>query len=65
MALVMTGMGHDGRDGALAIKRAGGKTAAQDQASSVIFGMPRAAIDAGAIDEVAALGDLATWLRYA
>ena len=65
LAIVMTGMGRDGAAGALAIKRADGKTLAQDQATSVIFGMPKAAIDAGAIDEVAALGDIATWLRYA
>jgi two-component system chemotaxis response regulator CheB len=65
LAVVMTGMGKDGAAGALAIKRAAGKTLAQDQATSVIYGMPRAAIDAGAIDQVAALGDIATWLRYA
>ena len=65
LAVVMTGMGKDGAAGALAIKRADGKTLAQDQASSVIYGMPRAAIDAGAIDEVAALGDIPAWLRYA
>lgn len=65
LAVVMTGMGKDGAAGALAIKRADGKTLAQDQASSVIYGMPKAAIDAGAIDEVAALADIPGWLRYA
>jgi two-component system chemotaxis response regulator CheB len=65
VAVVMTGMGKDGAAGALAIKRAEGKAIAQDQASSVIFGMPKAAIDAGAIDEVVALADIAGWLRYA
>lgn len=65
LAVVMTGMGKDGAAGALAIKRAGGKTLAQDQATSVIYGMPKAAVDAGAIDEVCALGDIAAWLRYA
>jgi two-component system chemotaxis response regulator CheB len=64
LAVVMTGMGKDGAAGALAIKRADGKTLAQDQATSVIYGMPKAAIDAGGIDEIAALGDIATWLRY-
>src|SRR6185295_5518643 len=62
LAVVMTGMGKDGAAGALAIKRADGRTLAQDQASSVIYGMPRAAIDAGAIDAVA---DIPAWLRYA
>jgi two-component system chemotaxis response regulator CheB len=65
LGLVMTGMGKDGAAGALAIKRAEGKTCAQDQQTSVIYGMPKAAIDAGAIDEVLPLGDIASWLRYA
>ena len=65
LAIVMTGMGRDGAAGALAIKRADGKTLAQDQATSMIYGMPRAAVDAGGIDEVAALDDIAAWLRYA
>ena len=65
VGVVMTGMGKDGMAGALAIKRADGKTIAQDQASSVIWGMPKAAIDAGAIDETVALSDIAGWLRYA
>jgi two-component system chemotaxis response regulator CheB len=65
VGVVMTGMGKDGAAGALAIKRADGKTIAQDQATSVIFGMPKAAIDAGAIDEVVALGDIAGWLKFA
>ncbi|HEU0034376.1 MAG TPA: chemotaxis response regulator protein-glutamate methylesterase [Kofleriaceae bacterium] len=65
LAVVMTGMGKDGAAGALAIKRAQGKTLAQDAETSVIYGMPKAAIDAGAIDEVAALADIAAWLRYA
>ena len=65
LAVVMTGMGKDGAQGALAIKRAEGKTLAQDQATSVIYGMPKAAVDLGAIDEVAPLSDIAAWLRYA
>jgi two-component system, chemotaxis family, protein-glutamate methylesterase/glutaminase len=65
LAIVMTGMGKDGAAGALAIKRASGRTLAQDQASSVIHGMPKAAVDAGGIDEIAALADIPAWLRYA
>jgi two-component system, chemotaxis family, protein-glutamate methylesterase/glutaminase len=64
VAVVMTGMGKDGAAGALAIKRADGKTLAQDQDTSVIFGMPKAAIEAGGIDDVAPLGELASRLRY-
>ena len=65
LAVVMTGMGKDGAAGALAIKKADGKTCAQDELSSVIYGMPKAAVDAGAIDEVIPLAEIATWLRYA
>jgi two-component system chemotaxis response regulator CheB len=65
IGIVMTGMGKDGAAGALAIKQADGKTIAQDQATSVIYGMPKAALDAGAIDEVVPLGEIASWLRRA
>lgn len=65
LAVVMTGMGKDGAAGALAIKKLEGKTCAQDQQTSVIYGMPKAAVEAGAIDEVLPLGDIAGWLRYA
>jgi two-component system, chemotaxis family, protein-glutamate methylesterase/glutaminase len=62
IGVVMTGMGKDGAAGVAAIKAAEGKTLAQDEASSVIFGMPRAAIATGAIDQVVALDDLAARL---
>jgi two-component system, chemotaxis family, protein-glutamate methylesterase/glutaminase len=65
LGVVMTGMGKDGAAGALAIKKAEGKTVAQDKETSVIYGMPKAAVDAGAIDEICALGDIAAWMRYA
>ncbi len=63
IGLIMTGMGKDGAEGLLAIKQAGGKTLAQDKASSVIFGMPKAALELDAVDEIVALDDVATKLQ--
>jgi two-component system, chemotaxis family, protein-glutamate methylesterase/glutaminase len=63
IGLVMTGMGRDGAAGLAAIKRVDGITLAQDQQSSVIFGMPKAAIDAGVVDEVLALDQIARRLQ--
>ncbi len=55
---VLTGMGNDGAAGASAIKSAGGLVLAQDEASSVIFGMPSEAIKTGAVDQVLGIDDI-------
>jgi two-component system chemotaxis response regulator CheB len=55
IGVIMTGMGRDGAQGLLGMKRAGAWTIAQDEATSVIFGMPREAIELGAVHEVAPL----------
>jgi two-component system chemotaxis response regulator CheB len=46
----MTGMGSDGVEGLAALRAAGGVTLVQDEASSVVFGMPKAALDRGAAE---------------
>jgi two-component system chemotaxis response regulator CheB len=58
IGVIMTGMGRDGAKGMLEMKNAGAWTIAQDEATSVIFGMPREAIELGAVHEVAPLGRL-------
>jgi two-component system chemotaxis response regulator CheB len=59
---ILTGMGSDGAQGLLKMKRAGARTVAQDEASCVVFGMPREAIRAGAVDRVVPLHRMAAEL---
>jgi two-component system chemotaxis response regulator CheB len=56
VAVLLTGMGHDGARGMAELARAGARTFAQDEATSVIYGMPKAAVLAGAVGESLPLG---------
>jgi len=62
LGILLTGMGRDGAEGLLAIAKAGGSTIAQDEQSSVVFGMPKAAIDLGAAQQVLPLTVIASTL---
>ncbi len=55
VGVILTGMGGDGAQGLLEMKTAGARTLAQDEASCVVFGMPKVAIELGAADKVIAL----------
>ena len=58
LAVMMTGMGQDGLDGCKKIRGAGGQILVQDQATSVVWGMPRLVAEAGLVDEILPLSDL-------
>jgi two-component system chemotaxis response regulator CheB len=59
LLVMLTGMGHDGRDATAAMVAAGGCAIAQDEASSVVWGMPGAIAQAGLCEHVLPLGDIA------
>ncbi len=58
IGVILTGMGRDGAAGLLEMRKAGAFTLAQDEASCIVFGMPREAIALGAADEIASLSDM-------
>ena len=59
LGVLLTGMGRDGARGMLAIKQRGGRTIAQDEGTSVVYGMPKAAADIGAADSILPLPQIA------
>ena len=63
IGVMLTGMGGDGADAMLEMSRAGAYNIAQDEATCVVFGMPRQAIAAGGVHEIAALPDIASRLE--
>jgi len=64
-ACLLTGMGRDGAAGLLQIRQAGGLTIAQDEATSVVYGMPREAVLIGAAERVLPLGEIGSALAAA
>ncbi|HTT70105.1 MAG TPA: chemotaxis response regulator protein-glutamate methylesterase [Anaeromyxobacteraceae bacterium] len=59
VGVILTGMGGDGAQGLLEMRQAGARTLGQDEASCVVFGMPKVAIDLGAVEKVVALDAMA------
>lgn len=58
LAVILTGMGRDGAEGCVSVKNAGGYVIAQDEESCVVYGMPKAAVETGAVDEVLSIYDI-------
>ena len=63
LAVVLTGMGHDGAAGAVHVANAGGSVIAQDEATSVVWGMPGAVATAGLCSAVLPLEEIAPYVR--
>ena len=60
VAVMLTGMGADGAKAMKRLKDAGARCLAQDESSSVVWGMPKAAYDLGAVDEMVSLSNIAS-----
>jgi two-component system chemotaxis response regulator CheB len=62
LAIILTGMGADGCEGCLMLKKMGANIWVQDEETSVVNGMPAAVVEAGAADHVYSITDIATYL---
>ncbi|MBR0150401.1 MAG: chemotaxis protein CheB, partial [Synergistaceae bacterium] len=58
LCVILTGMGRDGTDGAMALKRKGAYVIAESQKTCVVYGMPKSAADAGIVDEILPLNEI-------
>ena len=65
VAVILTGMGSDGREGMRRIKENGGYCIAQDEATCVVYGMPKSVVDAGLADEICPLPKIAGAIQAA
>ena len=65
LGIIMTGMGDDGARGLRELRNTGAYTAAQDEASCVVYGMPAEAVRHGGVDDVVALDGIAHWIQQA
>ena len=61
--IIMTGIGSDGVNGAISLKSKGAKIYAQDEKSSPVYGMPKAALESGIVDEVKSFEDIKRCFR--
>jgi two-component system chemotaxis response regulator CheB len=61
VGVLLTGMGVDGADGLLALRRAGSHTVVQDEASAVVYGMPGAAVALDAVDQIVEMGKMSAY----
>ena len=58
LGVILTGMGNDGEKGMRAIKAGGGRTLAQNEETCVVYGMPKAAVEAGVVDREVPLSEV-------
>jgi two-component system chemotaxis response regulator CheB len=59
ISVILTGMGNDGTNGSALVHNAGGRVIAEDASTCVVYGMPRSVVEAGIVDEVRPLPDIA------
>ena len=64
IGVLLTGMGRDGAEGLLNMRKNGAKTIAQDEATSIVFGMPKEAIELGAADFIVPLPQIANKIKF-
>ena len=64
MGVILTGMGNDGASGLLEMKESGAITVAQDEKSSIVFGMPREAIKIGAAESIMNIEEIIGFMKH-